>query len=104
MNSFGKTRPLTLADFAEFEAAFGDDPLGRSPRVDQGEEGRFRCFSREQIADRNDNLDIAWLRDTSNDPEDEMTQPEEIAGAIALHLRNALSEIESFTMEIEKSS
>jgi type I restriction enzyme M protein len=31
MNSFGKTRPLTLADFAEFEAAFGDDPLGRSP-------------------------------------------------------------------------
>jgi type I restriction enzyme M protein len=104
MNSFGKTRPLTLADFAEFEAAFGDDPLGRSPRVDQGEEGRFRCFSREQIADRNDNLDIAWLRDTSNDPEDEMTQPEEIAGAIALHLRNALSEIESFTMEIGKNN
>ena len=104
MNSFGKTRPLTLADFAEFEAAFGDDPLGRSPRVDQGEEGRFRCFSREQIAERNDNLDIAWLRDTSNDPEDEMTQPGEIAEAIALHLRNALGEIESFTMEIEKDN
>ena len=93
-----------MADFAEFEEAFGDDSLERSPRVDQGEEGRFRCFSREQIADRNDNLDIAWLRDTSNDPEDEMTQPGEIAEAITLHLRNALTEIESFTMEIEKSS
>ena len=76
----------------------------RSPRVDQGGEGRFRCFSREQIADRNDNLDIAWLRDTSNDPEDEMTQPGEIAEVIALHLRNALAEIESFTMEIEKNN
>ena len=58
MPSFGKTRPLTLSDFAEFEAAFGDDPYGKSDRVDQGEEGRWRCFSRQQIADRNDNLDI----------------------------------------------
>jgi type I restriction enzyme, R subunit len=40
-------------------------PLGKSPHTDQGEEGRFRCFTRQQISDRNDNLDIAWLRDTS---------------------------------------
>jgi len=85
-----------VADFAEFEAAFGADPLGKASRVDQGEEGRFRCFTREQIADRNDNLDISWLRDHSNDPEDEMTEPEEIAAAIASHLRNALAEIELF--------
>lgn len=94
MNSFGKTRLLTVADFAEFETAFGDDPLGKAPRIDQGEEGRFRCFTREQIGDRNDNLDISWLRDTSNDPEDELTEPEEIASAIATHLGNALREIE----------
>jgi type I restriction enzyme M protein len=94
MDSFGKTRLLTVADFAEFEAAFGSDPLGKAPRTDQGEEGRWRCFSREQIADRNDNLDISWLRDTSNDPEDELTESEEIAAAIATHLSNALREIE----------
>jgi type I restriction enzyme M protein len=99
MNSFGKTRLLTVADFAEFEAAFGDDPLGKVKRTDQGEEGRFRCFTREQIADRNDNLDIAWLRDTSNDPEDELTEPEEIAAAIATHLGNALREIERMMEE-----
>jgi type I restriction enzyme M protein len=97
MNTFGKTRLLTLADFAAFETAFGDDPLGQSPRTDLGEEGRFRCFTREQIAARNDNLDIAWLRDTSNDPEDELTEPEEIAAAIATHLRQALAEIERFS-------
>ena len=99
MPSFGKTRPLTVADFAEFEAAFGDDPYGKSDRVDQGEEGRWRCFSRQQIADRNDNLDISWLKDTSNDPEDELTEPEEIAEAITNHLSNALREIESLIDE-----
>jgi len=93
MGSFGKTRPLTAADFADFEAAFGSDPLGRSPRQDQGEEGRFRRFSRAQITDRQDNLDISWLRDTSNDPEDDLTEPEDIAEAIADHLSQALAEI-----------
>jgi type I restriction enzyme M protein len=101
MNSFGKTRLLTVADFAVFETAFGDDPLGQSPRIDLGEEGRFRCFTREQIAERNDNLDIAWLRDTSNDPEDELTEPEEIAAAIVGHLRAALAEIEVYSEELD---
>lgn len=102
-NTFGKTRQLTLTDFADFEAAFGDDPYGKSPRIDQGEEGRFRCFTREQISDRNDNLDIAWLRDTSDDPEDEMTEPEEIALAIATHLKNALAAIRGLMEELGDS-
>src|SRR5258706_10880164 len=68
MDAFGKTKPLTVADFEPFEKAFGKDPLGKAKRQDEGEEGRFRFFSREQIAARGDNLDIAWLRDTSNDP------------------------------------
>lgn len=67
--------------------------LTANPTHRSREEGRFRCFTREQISDRNDNLDIAWLRDTSDDPEDEMTEPEEIALAIATHLKNALNAI-----------
>jgi len=100
MNAFGKTKPLTLADFAEFEKAYGTDQLGKSERKDEGEEGRFRLYTRERIAERNDNLDIAWLRDTSNDPEDEMTEPEELAAAITMHLKNALEEIEAFSEEL----
>ena len=104
MNSFGKTRPLTLADFAEFEKAFGEDPLGKSQRNDEGDEGRFRLFSREQISARNDKLDIAWLRDTSADPEDELTEPDELAAAIMTHLRAALEEIETLSDEIVQES
>ena len=44
--------------------------------------------------------DITWLRDTSNDPEDELTEPEEIAATIATHLGNALREIEMIIGEL----
>jgi type I restriction enzyme M protein len=100
MDAFGKTKPLTVSDFELFEKAFGKDPLGKAKRRDEGEEGRFRFFKREEIAARNDNLDIPWLRDTSNDPEDEMTEPDELAAAITTHLKNALEEIEAFSEEL----
>lgn len=101
MPTFGKTRPLLREDFAEFEAAFGDDPYGKSSRIDQGEKGRFRCFTRAQIAERNDNLDITWLRDDTGDVEERLTEPEDIAAAIMSHLRNALEEIEAASEEVE---
>lgn len=101
MPAFGKTRPLTVSDFAEFEAAFGSDPNGKDERTDQGEAGRFRCFTRAQIKERNDNLDIAWLRDEAEDIEERLTEPEDIAAAIMGHLRAALEEIEGLSEEIE---
>jgi len=100
MNAFGKTRPLTVADFAPFEAAYGSDPLGKATRKDQGEEGRYRRFTRKQIKDRNDNLDIVWLRDDSGNIEDELIEPEDIAIAITRHLRAALEEIEGISDEL----
>src|SRR5688572_9871867 len=77
MPAFGKTRLLTVADFAEFEAAYGNDASGRAKRADQGEHGRWRCFTRETIKLRNDNLDIAWLRDTEGKAEEQLTEPED---------------------------
>ena len=100
MGAFGKTRPLTLADFAPFETAYGSDRNGRAPRTDDGSLGRFRFWSRDQIAARNDNLDIAWLKDTSGDAEDTLTEPEELAAVLAMHLRTALNEIEAFSAEL----
>jgi type I restriction enzyme M protein len=95
MEAFGKTRPLTVADFVGFEKAFGNDPLGKAKRAEQGETGRFRCFTREQIKARTDNLDISWLRDTEAEAEEHLTEPEDVAAAIMGHLRLALDEIEA---------
>lgn len=104
MDAFGKTRPLMSADFAAFEAAYGEDPNGRAARTDESEAGRWRCFTREAIAARNDNLDIAWLRDTETEAEEALTEPDDIAAAIIGHLKAALEEIEGLSEELEPDS
>jgi type I restriction enzyme M protein len=95
MPAFGKRTPLTGAHFADFEKAFGKDPLGAAKRKDTGETGRFRRFTREEIAKRGDNLDIAWLRDESNGSGDDLPEPEVIAAEIVEKLRTAMEEMEA---------
>jgi type I restriction enzyme M protein len=100
MPAFGKTTPLKREHFREFEKAFGSDPYGKAKRTDQGDGGRFRPFTRQQIKDRNDSLDIAWLRDDEVAAEEHLTDPEDLAGAIMGHLRAALAEIEDVMDEL----
>jgi type I restriction enzyme M protein len=101
MPAFGKTRPLSVEDFAEFEKAYGVDPNGGGKRIDEGEDGRWRCFRRDAIKARNDNLDIAWLRDTEAEAEEQLTEPEDIAAAIIGHLKAALEDVEILSEELE---
>lgn len=95
MPSFGKRNPLTREHFAEFEAAYGADANGAGPRQDQGDEGRFRPFSREWIAARGDNLDITWLQDENIERGEDLPEPEVIAAEILEHLRVAMTEMEA---------
>ena len=103
MPNFGKTRTLTADDFAPFIKAYGDDPLGKAKRKDEGEAGRFRMFTREEIAKRNDNLDISWLREDEEEVEEGLTEPDDIAAAILGHLRAALEEIEAVADELAET-
>lgn len=98
--AYGKTNPLKASDFEAFVKAFGDDPLGHAERTDGGEAGRFRRFTREEIAARGDNLDISWLKDTSDEAEDGLDTPEDIAAAIEGHLKLALEEIGALVAEL----
>lgn len=99
--AYGKTNPITEADFADFVACFGGDPNGEANRVDGGEDSRWRCFTREEVAARGDNLDFTWLKDTSGDPEDGLETPEEIASAIEGHLALALEEVRALVELLE---
>ena len=98
--SFGKRTPLTRAHFAEFEKAFGEDPLGKSRRKDLGDAGRFRKFTREEIAKRGDNLDIAWLKDDSVTDHADLPEPDEIAAEIVAQLQTALEEMQALQEEL----
>jgi type I restriction enzyme M protein len=104
MPAFGKRTVLTREHFAVFEAAFGDDPLGGAKalvkRKDQGEAGRWRAFSREWIARRGDNLDIAWLKDESDGGTDESPEPAALARGAASELEAALEELRGILEEL----
>jgi type I restriction enzyme M protein len=97
--AYGKTNPLKPEDFDAFVAAFGNDPYGRAPRQDEGETGRFRAFSRAEIAARSDNLDITWLKESGPDAEEGLDTPEEICSAIEGHLTSALEEVRALLEE-----
>ena len=101
MPAFGKRTPLTKEHFADFGKAFGDDPYGKSRRRDLGETGRFRAFTRAEIDQRGDNLDISWLRDDSVDHGDDLAEPEVIAAEIMENLRLAVAEMESLSAILE---
>jgi len=101
MPAFGKRTPLTEEHFAEFEKAFGSDPYGTAKRKDQGEDGRFRKFSREDIAKRGDNLDISWLRDENATSADDLPEPDVIAAEILAKLQTASAAIQELQEMLE---
>jgi type I restriction enzyme M protein len=104
MPKFGKRTPLTRAHFAEFEAAFGEDPCGASKRQDQGGSGRFRSFSREWIAGRNDSLDIAWLKDESAEDVAGLPEPASLAQEAMMELELALSELQGILEALDEEA
>jgi type I restriction enzyme M protein len=101
MPNFGKRTPFTREQFKQFEEVFGEDSLGHSPRVDQGIDGRFRCFTREEITKRGENLDISWLRDESQQSADDLPDPEVIAADIIANLQAAMEEMEALSLLLE---
>jgi type I restriction enzyme M protein len=101
---FGKTRPLKGSDFGAFEEAYGDLPAGDARRIDQGDQGRFRKFSRQEVRERGDSLDIAWLRGSDEAAEDALEDPEDIAEAIQGHLQRALVGISHLVNKMDMTS
>ncbi|MFN9427754.1 MAG: N-6 DNA methylase [Cyanobacteriota bacterium] len=100
MPAFGKRTPLTREHFAEFEAAYGPDPFGQAPRTATGPEGRWRCFSREEIAERGDSLDLAWLRDDAAEDASELPEPADLAREAMEELEGALADLRAILAEL----
>jgi len=101
---FGKRTPLTREYFKEFEKAFGSDPTGAptslKKRKDAGEEGRFRRFERKWISEREDNLDISWLRDESDTEGEHMPEPAMLARQAMKELEGALEKLKDILTQL----
>lgn len=104
MPAFGKRTALGREHFAAFEMAFGNDPLG-SPaslkkRGDEGDKGRWRRFTRETIAQRADNLDIAWLKDENGGSAEALPEPAVLANEAIAELEAALDDLRTLLSEL----
>ena len=100
MPAFGKRTPLTREHFAEFETAYGPDALGLAPRIATGPEGRWQCFSREEIAARGDSLDLAWLKDDSAEDGADLPEPAVLAQEAMEELEGALEDLRAILAEL----
>jgi len=80
------------ASSAQVQAIFFNAQNGKSDRKEQE---RFRCFRREEIAKRGENLDISWLRDDSLQSIEDLPEPDAIANDILAKLRTAIAEMEA---------
>lgn len=102
MPQFGKRTPFTLDYFDDFIRVYGDDPNGMSKRVDEGEAGRFRCFSREFITERGDSLDISWAKDESAGSRENLLEPDELAASAISELEGAVNDLTSILELLSK--
>jgi len=96
-----KDRPLTVKYFEEFEQCYGTDPNGRSKRTDQGETGRFRSFTIDDVKKRNYKLDITWLKDESLEDANNLPEPNELATEAITELEAVVDDLKEIISMLE---
>jgi type I restriction enzyme M protein len=117
MPQFGKRTPFARDYFRttsnapasaprdKFEDVFGADPKGGTAalakRVDTGEQGRWRKYTREQIKARGDNLDISWLKDDNAETaQAQRDEPALVARLVMRELDGAMADLRSLLEEL----
>ncbi len=83
-----KRQPLTEDSFADFVSAYGSDPTPKPGS--RSESDRFRRFTRDELAGRDDNLDIFWLKDENLDDPNDLPEAEDLLGEAMTKLETAV--------------
>lgn len=94
MPSFGKTNPLKASDFVGFEAAYTAED--RSKVADE----RWQCFTREEIAQKGNSLDLGLIKDDSVLDYEDLPDPAESAAEAAEKLAEAVDLLQSVAQEL----
>ena len=95
MPSFGKTNPLKKEHFAEFEAAYE----AKDRHTVQGE--RWSVFTREQIAEKGNSLDLGLIRDDSIVDYEDLPDPIESGEEAIAQLEEAVDLLMSVVKELK---
>ncbi|MDL2300683.1 SAM-dependent methyltransferase, partial [Clostridiaceae bacterium OttesenSCG-928-D20] len=95
MPSLGKTNPLSKSHFDGFVAAYTAED--RAAVQDE----RWNRFTREQIREKGDSLDLGLIRDDSVLDYDDLPDPVESAEEITAQLEEAMDLILSVAKELK---
>ena len=95
MPSFGKTNPLKTEHFAEFEAAY------ESPNRHAIQNERWSVFTREQIAEKGNSLDLGLIRDDSIVDYEDLPDPIESGEEAIAQLEEAVDLLMSVVRELK---
>ncbi|MCI0407233.1 MAG: type I restriction-modification system subunit M [Acidobacteria bacterium] len=90
-----KRHPLSPDYFRDFEACY----RAKCRR----ETERFRRFIRDEIAKREDNLDIFWLKDQSLDDTDDLAEPEDLVSEAVTQLETALDALRDLALRLQEN-
>lgn len=72
----------------------------RSSIISKGR--RFRRFHISEIKNREDKLDITWLRDESLDDSDELPEPQDLASEAITELEAVVDDLREIVTLVEK--
>lgn len=117
MPSFGKRTPFTASHLADFCTAVGNDltqvdETARQAYIDdyvkaQNENNsddpetcRLRCFSRADIAAKDDSLDLSWIRDDSVEDSSDLPEPDVLINQAIDELADAVQTLQSLLVEL----
>jgi type I restriction enzyme M protein len=87
-----KRNPVSEKYFEDFEKCFNAKTRRQSDR--------FKRFTREEIAERDDNLDIFWLKDENLEDPDDLPEPEDLIGEAVTHLETALDALNELAVQL----
>ena len=94
MPSFGKTTPLKTEHFADFEKAYEAEDRHAV------QDDRWSVFTREQIAEKGNSLDLGLIRDDSVLDYNDLPDPAESAEEAAANLEEAVDLLMSVVKEL----
>jgi len=85
--------PLTAEYFEDFEQCYHAKP--------RRETGRFKRFTRAEIAKRDENLDVFWLKDQSLKDPGAALDPTDLVGEAITNLETAIDSLNEIAIELE---
>jgi type I restriction enzyme M protein len=117
MPMFGKRTVLSHAHFKEFFDAVGNDlstvdeaarkkfitTHNNGSEIDNVDTCRLRCFTREEIAKKDDSLDLTWIRDDKTDDASTLPEPDVLINEAIEEMAGAMLELKSILVELGAS-